>query len=115
MGDEPITQVFIESEIIRLCALAERVTHEIAKRARDAAVADSDYRRIHASAYLQSSGKTVGEREAQAALAADEAYTQRRITEALLMSARSAGENYRTQISALQTLASNIRALVTGG
>ncbi len=60
-------------------------------------------------------GKTVGDRESQAALETESEYLDRRTTEALLLSAKSAGENYRTQISALQTLASNQRALVTGG
>lgn len=111
---EPITQVEIEGEIMRLSGLCERVTHEIAKRAMAAATADAAYKRAHASAYLLAEG-TVGVREATADLECADEFLERRTTEALLMSARSAGENYRSQLSALQTLASNIRALVSGG
>lgn len=114
MGDDLLSQSEIEQEIIRLCGLAERVTHEIAKRAMAAAHADAEYKRQYASAYLMTAG-TVANRAAEADLECADAYLDRRTTEALLMSARSAGENYRTQISALQTLASNIRALVSGG
>lgn len=107
---EPLSQVFIESEIVRLSGLAERVTTELAKRARDAAEADANYKRSHAQSFLMAQGKTVGDREAVAALECDEEYTQRRITEALLLAAQEAGRNYRQQLSALQTLAANIRA-----
>lgn len=112
MPDEPIAQVEIESEILRLSSLCEKVTHEIARRAMAAAEADANYRKAHASAYLMTSG-TVGVRDAETALVVADDYLARRTTEALLLSARSAGENYRAQLSALQTLASNQRALVS--
>lgn len=111
---EPITQVEIENELLRLSGLCEQVTHEIARRAMAAAKADAAYRKAHAQSYLRAEG-TVGVREATADLECADQYLERRTTEALLMSARGAGENYRMQISALQTLASNQRALVTGG
>lgn len=44
---EPIAQVDIEAEILRLSALAEQVTHKLAQRARAAAEADVDYKIAH--------------------------------------------------------------------
>lgn len=109
---DPLSQIEIEQEIMRLCGLLEKVTHEIGQRARAAAEADAKFKRAWASAYLMTEG-TVGMRESLTAMETDTEYTQRRTTEALLLSAKSAGENFRTQISALQTLASNHRALVS--
>lgn len=110
--DDLLTQAQIEQELIRLSGLAEKVTHEIAKRAMAAAHADAAYKKAYAQSYLLAQG-TVGTRECTADLECADEYLERRTTEALLMSARSAGENYRMQISALQTLASNIRAIVS--
>lgn len=110
---EPLSQVFVESEIIRLCGLAERVTTELAKRARDAAEADANYKRAHASAFLMAQGKTVGDREAAAALETDAEYTARKIGEALLLAAQEAGRNYRAQLDALRSINANMRAMVS--
>lgn len=110
---EPLSQVYIESEIVRLSALAERVTTEIAQRARDSALADSSYKREHAKAYLMAAGKTVGEKEAQTALECDSEFTAKRVAEALLLAAQEAGRNYRAQLEALRSLNANLRPLVT--
>lgn len=112
---EPLTQVFVESEIVRLSGLCERVTHELSKRARESAEADSEYKRSHAQAFLMAQGKTVGDREAQAALECDEEYTRRKIAEALLLAAQEAGRNYRAQLDALRSINANLRPLVTSG
>lgn len=109
---EPLSQVQIESEIVRLCGLAERVTTEIAQRARTSAEADARYKKAHASAYLMAQGKTVGDREAVAALETDAEFTDRKIAEALLLAAQEAGRNYRAQLEALRSLNANLRALV---
>lgn len=111
---EPLSQVFIESEIVRLCALAEKVTTEIAQRARASAVADANYKKGHASAFLMAQGKTVGDREAAAALETENEYLERKIAEALLFAAQEAGRNYRAQLEALRSLNANLRPLVTG-
>lgn len=109
-----LTQVIVESEISRLCELAEKVTTEIAKRAVAAAEADANYKKAHASAFLMAQGKTVGDREAQAAMETADEYTARRIAEAHLLAAQEAGRNYRAQLDALRSLNSNLRAQVTG-
>ena len=112
-SNEPISQVFVESEIMRLSALAEKVTFELSQRARASAEADAVYKREHAKAYLMASGKTVGERDAQTALETDQEYTDRKIAEALLLAAQEAGRNYRAQLDALRSINANLRPLVT--
>lgn len=109
-----LTQVNVESEISRLCELAEKVTTEIAKRAVAAAEADANYKRSHAAAWLMAQGKTVGDREAQAAIETADEYMQRRIAEARLLASQEAGRNFRAQLDALRSLNSNLRQQVTG-
>lgn len=111
-ADSPVTQHMIESEILRLCGLAEKATTELGKRARVAAVKDAAYKKAHAVAFLKAEG-TVGEREAHAALDSDTEYAERRAAEAVLLAAQEAGRNYRAQLDALRSLNSNLRALVT--
>lgn len=111
--DSPVTQHMIESEILRLCGLAEKATTEIGKRARVAAAKDAAYKKANAVAYLKAEGKTVGDREAVAAIETDNEYTERRAAEAVLLAAQEAGRNYRAQLDALRSLNSNLRALVT--
>ncbi len=108
-----LSQIDLEQEILRLSALAEKVTTEIARRAVAAAQADSDYKKAHASAFLMAQGKTVGDRESQAALESADEFTQKRITEAHLLGAQEAGRNYRAQLDALRSINANFRALVS--
>lgn len=108
-----VTQIRVESEIFRLCELAEKVTTEIAARAIDAAEADAGYKKAHASAYLMAQGKTVGDREAASALETADEYMSRRISEARLLAAQEAGRNYRAQLDALRSINANMRALVS--
>ncbi len=108
---EPLSQHAVESEIMRLSALAESVTHKLAVRAREAAEADSAYKAGHAKAFLLADG-SVAVREAEAAVLCEELYRQKRATEALLLSATEAGRNTRAQLDALRSIAANLRALV---
>lgn len=113
MPSEPLAQVDIEAEIVRLSGLCEKVTHELAQRARMSAEADAAFKREYAKAYLRSEAKTAGARDAQAVLATDEQYTAKRIAEALLQSATEAGRNYRAQLDALRSINANIRHQVS--
>ena len=109
---EPFAQTEVESEIRRLSELAEKVTTEIATRARASAVADGRYTAEHAKAFLAAEGP-VAEREAKAAVVTAEEYEDRKIAEALLLSAQEAGRNYRAQLDALRSINANHRALVS--
>lgn len=107
-----LSQMNVESEIYRICGLAEKVTTEIAERARDAAETDANYKKAHASAFLMAQGKTVGDREAVSALETAHEYTLRRIAEARLLAAQEAGRNYRAQLDALRSINANMRSQV---
>lgn len=112
--------VEVESEIRRLCELLEKATQLTARRARDAAVADAQYKRAWAQAVLDAKvghppdgkGPTVSEVEARAALQTDKEYVQKRSTEALLQSSIEAGRNIRAQLDALRSIAANMRFLL---
>lgn len=110
---EPIVQVDIEAEIVRLSRLAEEVTQKLAKRARAAAEADVAYKVSHAKALLLAEGPQYV-RDAEATVQTEQEYRERRATEALLLAAQEAGRNYRAQLDALRSINANHRALVTG-
>lgn len=106
------TPANVEAEILRLSSLAEKVTSEIASRARKAAEADADYKTAHATAFLKAEGP-VAEREAHAQVKVGALYRDRRVSEALLLSAQEAGRNYRAQLDSLRSVNANLRALVS--
>ena len=109
----PIAQVDVEAEILRLSSLAERVTHELAKRARAAAEADVAYKVEHAKALLMAEGPQYV-RDAEATVACEAELTEKRTTEALLLAAQEAGRNYRAQLDSLRSINANIRSQVVG-
>lgn len=109
----PLAQVDIESEILRLSALAEQVTQELSKRARAAAEADVTYKVAHAKALLLADGPQYV-RDAEATAKTAQEFHEKRATEALLLAAQEAGRNYRTQLDSLRSINANHRALVTG-
>lgn len=110
MMDVP-AQVDVEADIIRLSGLAEKVTTALAKRAAESARKDAAYRSAHAHAILKSTG-TVAEREAQAALATEDEYLERKLAEASLDAAKEAGRNYRAQLDALRSINANLRGAI---
>ena len=110
---EPLAQVDVEAEILRLSAMAEKVTHELAKRARAAAEADVAYKVAHAKALLLAEGPQYV-RDAEATVDCEAELTEKRSTEALLLAAQEAGRNYRAQLDSLRSINANHRALVTG-
>jgi hypothetical protein len=106
-----VAQVDIESEILRLSELAEKVTQELSKRARAAAEADVAYKVAHAKALLLAEGAQYV-RDAEATVKTEKELTEKRATEALLLAAQEAGRNYRAQLDALRSINANHRALV---
>jgi hypothetical protein len=105
-----ITPVQVESEILRMCALIERATEEVAKRARSAAKADTLYRRRYAQALLVAEGRTIPERQAMAVLDCTEELDAHKWADALLLSAQEAGRSYRAILDALRSINANVRA-----
>ena len=112
MDDEIRSQVGVEREGDRLAALCEKATHEVARRAREAAAADAAYKEAHAKAFLVSEG-TEQARKAQADADCADAYRERRAAEAVLLAAQEAGRNYRGQLEWQRSKNANLRPLVT--
>lgn len=109
---DPIAQADLEAEILRLSSLAEKVTHELAKRARASADADAAYKVAHAKALLLADGPQYV-RDAEATVSTEAELIEKRGAEALLLAAQEAGRNYRAQLDALRSINANLRALVT--
>lgn len=106
------TQVDVEAEILRLSERLEVATDEYARLITLAAQAEVEWKRDWAKAVLRSNEGTVAQREAEAVLATVDALMQRKISEALAGAQKELAHSLRTQLSALQTLAANIRAQV---
>lgn len=111
MSTDVLSQAAVESEILRLCGLAERATTELAKRARASAEADGAYKAGHAKAFLRADG-SVQARTATADVECEDLYLLRRIAEGALMASQEAGRNYRTQLDSLRSINANLRSLV---
>lgn len=106
------TQVDVEAEILRLSARLEEATDEYARLITLAAEAEVNHKKEWAKATLRATGGTVAEREAEAVLATVDDLMQRKMSEALAGAQKELAHSLRTQLSALQTLAANIRAQV---
>lgn len=108
----PVSQVHIESEILRLSRRAEQVTHQLARAAQEAAEADVAYKVAHAKAYLRAEGPQ-RIRDAAATVETEDLYRTRRNAEAVLLAAQEAGRNVRAQLDSLRSVNSNLRAAIS--
>lgn len=109
----PVSQVEIEQNIMRLSELCEKATHEVRKRGEAKANARTEYAVEFAKARLKAQGGTVAEREDEATVVTAGMLAQKEFTEALFESAREAGRNYRAALDAMRSINSNLRALVS--
>ena len=116
---EPISQVHIESEIVRLSELCEKATTQVARRGQAAATADTAYDLCYAKAFLLA--KRAGEQgqrvsdemaKAEAKLACAAELGVRNDTSAVLDAAKEAGRNYRAQLDALRSINANVRSAI---
>lgn len=105
----PISQVDIEHEIIRLTAVLEEETERYAVLIEDASKKESRYKAEFAKAYLNAQGSIEERRQWSEYQCADESYSYR-IADALAKASKESMNSIRTNLSALQTLAANIRA-----
>lgn len=106
------TQVDVESEILRLSARLEEATDQLAQLLVTEARTEVEHKRAWAEATLKSNEGTVSQREAQATLKTVDALLARKIADALAGAQKELCHSLRSQLSALQTLAANIRAQV---
>ena len=109
--NNPISQVEIESELLRLLEMLESETEAFEVLAEEAAKKDALYKSNWAKEYLSAKG-SIKEREAWADYKMDEFAYDYKIAESLVKSKREKLLSLRTSIDALRTLNANVRAQV---
>ena len=105
----PISQLEIESEIIRLTSMLEDETENFEMLAQDAAEKEATFKSLWAREYLSAKG-SIKEREAWSDYKLESEIHQYKIAEALVKAKRERLSSLRTSIDALRTLAANVRA-----
>lgn len=108
---QPITQVEVEDEIIRLSDLLETSTHELAEASYEHAVAEANYRAEYAKVFVDADG-AMPYRQETARLACAPAYLTRRVSEARQMGLQEAGRNLRARLDALRSINTNLRGTI---
>ena len=105
----PISQVEIESEILRMVEMLEKETEDFERLAQDAAAKEAAYKAEWAKRYLIADG-AVREREAKADMSLGDMMYDHKISEALVKAKRERLLSLRSSIDALRTLNANVRA-----
>ena len=111
LRDNPISQVEIESELLRLIDMLEEETEAFEKLAEDAAKKEAIYKANWAKEYLAAKG-SIKEREAWADYKLADQEFEAKVAEALVKSKREKLLSLRTSIDALRTLNANVRSQV---
>ena len=107
----PISQVEIESELLRLIDILEEETEAFERLAEDGAKKDALHKANWAKEYLSAKG-SIKEREAWADYKLADISYDHKIAEALVKAKREKLSAVRTSIDALRTLNANVRAQV---
>lgn len=110
--NQPISQVEVEVELIRLNDMLESETEAFEMLAVDSAKKEATYKSNWAKEYLSAKG-SIKEREAWADYKLAEQSYDYKIAEALLKSKREKLSSLRTSIDALRTLSANVRMMVS--
>ena len=108
---QPISQVDIENELIRLTDMLENETEIFEDLAQDAAKKEAQHKANWAKEYLSAKG-SIKEREAWADYKMADLSYDYKIAEALVKAKRERLSSLRTSIDALRTLNANVRAQV---
>lgn len=103
------TPVDLNAELVRLSKLLDKALESMRDRGRKLAEHERDYRRARAAGWLVVEGTAKEREDAVNALTADARYL-RDLSDHDRQAAHEAVRNYRTQISALQTIANVARA-----
>jgi hypothetical protein len=109
--NNPISQIEIEENLIRLIDELEEETEAFEKLAEDAAKKESKHKSSWAKEYLSAKG-SIKEREAWADYILADAHYDFKIAEALVKSKREKLTSLRTSIDAMRTLNANVRSQV---
>jgi len=105
---QPIAQIDVEKEMMRLVWELESKTEEFEKLAVDSAQKESALKAEWAKMYLTTAG-TIRDREAQADNACKHLFADHKVAEALVKSCRESLLFLRTSIDALRSLNANVR------
>jgi hypothetical protein len=108
-----VTPAQAELELRRLARRLEAKCDELPSLLREAAEADVAHRLAYAKALLGAEGSTVAEREALATLAVANKLKARKMTEAVADAAKESIRAMRDQLSAVQSINANTRALAS--
>ena len=111
MRTNPISQVEIEQELLRLIDALEIETEKFEVLAVDAAKKEAEYKSNWAKEYLSAKG-SIKEREAWADYKLDQMAFDYKIAEALVKTKRESLLSLRTSIDAMRTLNANVRVQV---
>ena len=109
---EPLTQVRIESEIARLCALLEATTDELARACEESAEREVAWKVAEAGALLRSDQKSAELRKAHALSQCRNEYGAHLRGCAMRDAMSEKCRTLRAQLDALRTLSANVRAQV---
>lgn len=101
----------VESEIRRLCSMLDGKIDEHGEASMRSARADVAYKNAHERALLTVEGRNAEEREAKAHAVVEAEYLERKIADRMERAIEEAARNIRAQLSALQSIAANQRAL----
>lgn len=104
-----ITPDAVEAELRRLSHRLEDKADQLAGLLHSAAEADVAFKVEHAKALLRSRAKTAGQREAEATIDTADLLSAKRCAEAVADACRESVRATRDQLSAVQTIASNMR------
>lgn len=108
MSDTP-TPGELVSMMIEASRALDEAQRELLEKVHKEARAVMEYRKARANAYLATEGRTVNEREAAVdKVTAEEGYAAR-LSEGLAKAALESVRNRRSQLSALQTVASSVK------
>lgn len=111
MRNKPISQVDIETEIMRLMDILEEETEAFETLAEDCAKKEALYKSNWAKEYLAAKG-SIREREAWADYKLSDDSYDFKIAEALVKAKREKLTSLRTSLDALRTLNANVRTQV---
>lgn len=109
--NNPISQVEIEEELMRLMHLLEQETEAFEALAEDCAKKEALYKSNWAKEYLSAKG-SIKEREAWSDYKMADEIFDYKIAEALMKSKREKLLSLRTSIDAMRTLNANVRVQV---
>jgi len=106
--NQPISQIEIEEELLRLTRMLEEETDVFAALIKDQAEREAEYKSGWAKEYLGADGP-VNQRQSWADYALSDLFFQMKIADALVKAKREKLLSLRTSIDSLRTLAANLR------